>query len=473
MPGALVEENPMSRGWPETVIAGMARRWRMGLGVAALVLMLGGVAAANEPVGACHVGVHELADGQVVDVGPSDGGLRWRRLDGQTGKLTRSGDAWVSAHGWTGRADGVKVQFAPCADGAMDFQGVPGTRIALEVRETEFESHGVTLKGRLLMPPGRKPAAVVVLLHGAERDSARTYDPLQRLLPAAGVGAFVYDKRGTGDSGGAYTQDFSLLADDAVAALATARRLAGDRVARIGFQGPSQGGWVAPIAATRASADFVIVSFGLAVSVLDEDREAIEFQMGLAGHGPEEVRKALEISDATGTLLESGFTEGFERFDAVRARYRHEPWFKDVYGNFTHIFLGMTIEELRAVGPTYRWGTPFRYDPMATLAALRTPQLWVLGGQDIDAPSGETARRLRSLIAKGRPVTLALYPTAEHGLTEFETGSDGARLSTRYAAGYFQMLRDFARTGRICPPYGDARIEGAAAMIAPPRGCRP
>jgi hypothetical protein len=33
-------------------------------------------------------------------------------------------------------------------------------------------------------------------------DSAPNGYPLQRLFPAAGIGAFVYDKRGTGESGG-------------------------------------------------------------------------------------------------------------------------------------------------------------------------------------------------------------------------------------------------------------------------------
>src|SRR3546814_3657337 len=87
------------------------------------------------------------------------------------------------------------------------------------------------------------------------------------MLPAAGIGAFVYDKRGTGASGDKYTQVFSLLADDAVAALAETRRMAGARGTRFGFQGLSQGGWIAPLAATRTQVDFLIVSFGLAVSV--------------------------------------------------------------------------------------------------------------------------------------------------------------------------------------------------------------
>ena len=55
---------------------------------------------------------------------------------------------------------------------------------------------------------------------------------------------------------------------------------------------------------------------------------------------------------------------------------------------------------------------------------------------------------------------MAVYPTAEHGMTEFETAADGSRLSTRYAEGDFHLMRDFARTGRICPPFGAAQIQG-------------
>jgi hypothetical protein len=42
------------------------------------------------------------------------------------------------------------------------------------------------------------------------------------------------------------TQDFSVLANDAVAAMREARRLAGARAGRVGYLDTSQGGWVAP-----------------------------------------------------------------------------------------------------------------------------------------------------------------------------------------------------------------------------------
>lgn len=53
---------------------------------------------------------------------------------------------------------------------------------------------------------------------------------------------------------------------------------------------------------------------------------------------------------------------------------------KDVYGNYTHIFLDMTADEIRTKGQTYRFGTLVRYDSMPKLRALTVPQLWALGG---------------------------------------------------------------------------------------------
>jgi hypothetical protein len=406
----------------------------------------------------CHVGAYRLKDGILVDIAPSDGDtLRWRRFDGATGALhkTAKGD-WRSTYGWTDRADGTAVSFSDCSTGKIDFAGKAGDRIVFDVTDTSFTSHGTALAGRLVMPKGVGKVPVVVLLHGAEHDSALTDYSLQRMLPAEGVGAFVFDKRGTGKSGGAYSQVFSLLADDAVAAMREARRLAGARLGRIGYQAGSQGGWVAPIAANRAPVDFAIVCFGLAVSVIDEDQQEVALEMRDEGHSPGEIVKALEVARAAETVIASGFTQGFKEFDAVRAKFKSAPWYKDVHGNYTHFLLPYSEAQLRAMAPKYRWGTPFYYDPMPALRANTTPQLWILGEKDYEAPSAETSRRLKSLIAAGRPFTLAWYPGAEHGMTLFETASDGSRLSTRYAPGYFEMIRDFAHDGSLRGTYGNA-----------------
>lgn len=439
------------------------------IGLAAAGLAVGSAAAAED----CHVGAYRLANGQVVDIAPSAADtLRWRRVDGATGALVRApSGGWTSQFGWTGRPDGTVVRFGDCASGTVRFGSQDGRRIALQMTQTSFAADGVNLVGRLVLPQGAAKVPIVVLVHGSERNSAREFNALQRLLPALGVGAFVYDKRGTGGSGGVYTQDFTRLAQDAVLAMHEARRLAAGRAGRMGYQGGSQGGWVAPIAASREPVDFVIVSFGLAVSVIDEDQEETALEMRLKGHSPDEIAKALEIASAAEAVFESGFTTGFEALAAVQAKYRNEPWFKDVHGNYTYMFLGKSEAELKAQGAAFRWGTPFRYDPMPTLSALKTPQLWVLGGQDLEAPSAETSSRLRQLIAQGRPITLAIYPKAEHGMTEFEAEPNGERVSTRFAPGYFTMMRDFALTGRLAGAYGDAAItrQARAPVRASPR----
>jgi len=424
---------------------------------AAAALFACHAAAASPP--SCNVGLYALEDGSTVDIAPSsDDLLRWRRRDGTSGAFAPAGPhAGASRLGWTKRPDGHAVQFEGCD--ALRFDGVAGRRVPLAVREVRFRSDGMELAGRLVMPPGDARVPVVVLLHGSEHDSALDFDSLQRRLPAEGIGAFVYDKRGTGASGGRYTQDFEQLARDAVAALAEARRLGGERVGRIGFEGPSQGGWVAPIAATHADVDFVIVAFGLAVSVIEEDRSAVAKNMADHHHSPEATAKALALVDAADALALDPTLATYDRFAAVRDPLRVEPWYKDVRGDFAWAVLPLQRDQVLAFAKEFDWQTPFLYDPLATIAAVRPPQLWVLGEDDLDAPSAETARRLAQLRLAGRPIASSVWPHTEHGIFEYETDAAGERTSLRQPEGYLALLADFARGGPLKAKYGDATIE--------------
>ena len=416
--------------------------------------------ASDDLTGDCRIGTYHLQDGADVDIGATEGPhLRWRRPDGTTGVLTKESDgSWTSTIGWTQRPDGKRVSFSDCASGEINFDGVKGKRIAFDVTETKFQGAGVTLAGRLVMPKGSSRVPIVVLIHGSEHDSARDFYALQRLFPAEGIGAFVYDKRGTGASTGRYTQDYLLLADDAIAAVHEAKRLAGSRAGRIGYQAGSQGGWVAPLAAKIEPVDFAIVGFGLAVSPLDEDREAIALDMTRHGYGADVMAKAMEVADATAAILLSDFREGYDQLEAVRRKYENEPWFKYVHGDITFALLEMSQAQLRERGPELLPHVPMQYDPMPVLRNLDVPQLWILAADDTDAPSAETARRLRALAAEGKPIVTAVFPHTDHGIYEYETKADGTRVSTRNPDGYFAMMRDFIRTGRIGESYGTSMI---------------
>jgi pimeloyl-ACP methyl ester carboxylesterase len=409
---------------------------------------------------ACLSGNYRLDDGTNLDIAPPDeGAMRWKKFDGSTGALHRQADgSWTSTRGWTEEADGIVASFAGCGGNTIRFAGVAGTRTEFDVHEVRFDSHGTSLAGRLVLPRGDAPVTVVVLIHGSEPDSAMDSYSLQRVLPAEGIGAFVYDKRGTGKSGGHYTQDYSLLADDAAAAVATVRAQAGARLGRIGFQGGSQAGWVVPLAASRTKVDFAIVCFGLAVNAIDEDQQAVELQLREKGYSPAEIRDAQRVARAAEKVMASDMSQGFAELDKLRARYSGARWYKDLRGDYTWLILPHSEAELRAQAKDFDWHTPWQYDPMPVLRASRTPQLWVLGGEDYEAPSAETRKRLQGLIRQGHDYTIAYYRNAEHGMTLFETDAKGERLSTRFAPGYFQLLRDFALHGAVSGPYGDAEL---------------
>jgi uncharacterized protein len=86
----------------------------------------------------------------------------------------------------------------------------------------------------------------------------------------------------------------------------------------------------------------------------------------------------------------------------------------------------------------------WHYDSFETLEKLDIPMLWVLGGDDIEAPNEVTIAELERLRATGKPIDLKIYPTADHGIVEFEE-KDGERVYTRYSPGYFELENAWVR----------------------------
>jgi pimeloyl-ACP methyl ester carboxylesterase len=226
----------------------------------------------------------------------------------------------------------------------------------------------------------------------------------------------------------------------------------------VGFHGGSQGGWVAPLAATLTPVDFVIVAYGLAVTPLDEDREAVALDMSRHGFGAEETRKALEVARAAEAIIKADFQHGYAELEALRAKYSGESWFGYLRGNVTGLLLSAPESFWREKGPALFAGIIPDYDPMPVLRNLRTPQLWILGSDDIDAPPQETWRRLLQLRREGRPISAVMLKGAEHGLYTYTLDAKGDRVSLGLPKAYFGLMRDFAARGTISASYDDAVV---------------
>lgn len=367
-------------------------------------------------------------------------GLRYLFRDGRRGATTDAG-----------------VPLA-CGADAVTVGGERWTRIAFRETPATFDSVGTKMTGVLIEPPGAPDAKrpLVVMVHGSERTS-----PIGGVygyaMAAHGISVFVYDKRGTGGSEGEYTQNFELLGDDAARALEQARSMAAGRYGRAGFFGGSQGGWVAPLAATRTKADFVAIGFGLVASPIEEDREQMVSEVRAAGLGDDAVALVNRLSAATSKLALSNFTAGYEDLDAVRREMAGQPWAAKIDGEYSGDVARMTDDDLRRIGRARFDNVEliWNYDAVAALQKLDTPLLWVLAGEDREAPIETTRAALLGLAKAGKPFDVYLFPDTDHGMFEYTTGADGSRSVTRITDGYLKLLGDWIK-GDVRGPYGRA-----------------
>lgn len=389
-----------------------------------------------------------MSDGSKLLISPSDApDLRYRSLSGATGKLFRvSDDRYVSGEGWSVREPvTLRVAFGSCDEGTVRFQrdGSPpleGRRIPLPTKPISFTSGDVSLYGELVMPAEGYPRAVVVLQYGGAPESAVIYNYVQHLLPLKDIAVFVFDKRGTGRSTGHFTIDITTLAGDLVAATRAVRAQPAVKGAPLGLMGESQGGWVAPLAATKTPVDFVVVSYGLAVSMLEEDREEVIQGLSMRGYGADAVAKGEELHRAAARVMLSRFREGLDELERVKARYRGEPWFADVGGDFTGPLTSTSSERMPELRSVFDFPYDLRYDPLPVIEKVTVPQLWMLAGEDTEAPHDSTLTILRGLQARGSALDVVVFPHADHGMIVVEHGPDGRRLAGRLARGYFDQL---------------------------------
>jgi len=415
----------------------MSRRLARSLALAAFALPLVPLDVSAQD---CAYGAYATAAGDAValtrpakDAGP---GARYTFLDGRRGFLSDA-DAPLR-----------------CEAGRLRSQdGASWSPVPVRATPTHFRSGDVVLNGMLLEPAGSAPVPLVVTVHGSEKTSpiglATPY-----LFVSQGIAVFAYDKRGTAGSQGVYTQDFIALADDAANAGREARRLAGARVARFGYLGGSQGGWVAPLAALKTNADFLEVGFGVVGTAAEQDQWQVDYQL-LHEHGrdPAILPQVHALTDATAAVARSDFRAGMDKVDALKASLAREPWLKDVDGQYSGGLLAGEVERMRVESPHVSW----TYAGLDVIRGLRVPQLWVFTADDDVAPSAPSIERLAAIRREGTPIRSIVFPDTTHGILRIAKNPDGTRRDLGvYAPGYFQLLTDFAK-GTTRSAYADAR----------------
>lgn len=302
--------------------------------------------------------------------------------------------------------------------------------------EVAYDSEpGVRLAATLTVPEGKGPFPAVVLITGSgpqDRDESlaghRPFYVLADSLTRRGIAVLRADDRGVGRSTGNY---FAVESSEAFAtdALAGVRYLAGRKDIRadaIGLVGHSEGGLVAPLAATRDAPDARNVAFvvllagpgvplgeilveqnrlilgatGIPAAFIDADVKMLERLIEIARGEPDRERAAAAmrtaLTDYAATLPETARTQ-------ITARL--EPQVQQMNSGWM------------------RW--MLAYDPAPALRALDVPVLALFGGRDLQVPPAQSKPPLEAAVrAAGHPDSRVIeLPGLNHLFQAATTGS--------------------------------------------------
>lgn len=167
----------------------------------------------------CRLGAYALPDRTFVTItgrGGSPRDLQYTLSSGEFGTLREGADGAYAARTLT-------IAFEACDTGRLTLTRgqveTPGVRLPLVQTETAFASaDGVQLHGKLVLPADGPARSLAVWIDGSNNDPSTDDAVWQYELARRGVAVFVYDKRGTGTSGGALSADFQVRAQDTAAA---------------------------------------------------------------------------------------------------------------------------------------------------------------------------------------------------------------------------------------------------------------
>jgi pimeloyl-ACP methyl ester carboxylesterase len=327
----------------------------------------------------------------------------------------------------------LRIVIAACT-AALLVAGVAGAQTEpIRSESVVYKNGEITLAAELLIPRAGMPVPGAVIIQGSGTSSrANVWSrDIAEALARNGIAVLLTDKRGSGASGGDWrVAGFTELAEDALAGLKFLQGRAEIDSARVGLVGLSQGGWIAPLAAARASSDvaFLVNVSGAAVGFAEQSFLEMANTARGAGLPDSLVGEVIRLNTATARYITSGDWGEYARArDSVlatgaRAIAEGYPASPDL----------PIWEFLRKVG---------NYDPMPYWIQVSQPVFVAYGAEDEkdNVPVAESVRRLEHAFQAARKTNhrIVVVPGAGHAIW-----TPGTRV---LAPGFLDALRDWLR----------------------------
>lgn len=275
-----------------------------------------------------------------------------------------------------------------------------------EVMFENFDNAEVKLAGTLTIPKGTGPFPVAVMVTGSgpqDRDETlvghKPFWVIADHLTKKGIAVLRYDDRGFGKSKGNFTEATTVdFAYDAISAVSFLKK--DSRFSEIGIIGHSEGGLVAPMAATQSDdINFIVMLAGLGIS----GREILIRQVKLitAAEGGSEEKVKLRGKQQE-KLLDLAVAE---KPDSVKKKeiskllkemMNFDSMSEEVKNNAE---MSIFAQANQLIGPWFQFFITF--DPYETLTEVECPVLAINGSKDVQVPAEINLKMIKQALDEG------------------------------------------------------------------------
>jgi len=325
--------------------------------------------------------------------------------------------------------------------------------------EVVFHDDTLTLAGTLTLPPkeGRHPAVIMITGSGAQnRDEEllgfKPFKMIADYFTRHGIAVLRYDDRGVGGSSGSTSESTtSDFANDVLAALRYLQTRPDINADQIGLCGHSEGGIVAPLAASRSrDVAFIILMSGPALDGEQILLAQTELIMRADSASEQEIKDALALNkriydvvrarknlDEDRPELEKSVRRELEKMKPERRESIKDP----------EAYVKARVDAMMKQVQTPWFRYFLTYDPEPTLEQVHCPVLALFGERDLQVPAEMDKTAMEKALRKGgnKDFTLKVVPKANHLFLTAVTGSPSeyASLKKEFVPGFLEIMTDW------------------------------
>ncbi|MCX7833565.1 MAG: lysophospholipase [Ignavibacteria bacterium] len=326
--------------------------------------------------------------------------------------------------------------------------------------EITFTNGNNIFSGTLTIPKtvGRHPAVVLITGSGAQnRDEEivgfKIFRVIADFLTRNGIAVLRYDDRNFGKSKGtsvdsSTTEDFAYDVIEAVKYLQSRNDI---NPTQIGLLGHSEGGIVAPLAATKyPDIAFIILMAGTGVKGKEIILEQTRAIMKANGETEEKINEATDYMNRLFKALETG--EGMEELENIIKKQAAEYYeslpeeqkstIKDK-DEYIDLMLKSRLYPFKT-----RWMRFFlEFDPKTALEKVKCPTLAIFGELDLQVLKWQNEKPIEEALKKAgnKNYEIKTFEKANHLFQEAITGSPSeyAKLKKEFVSGFLEYITNW------------------------------